>query len=238
MRVAAAVAVLALGGAVGAGAQAPPDQGGDFEWDPSTLPWTEEASWNAPIASFTADPPYETGRDIALHSTSTHPSGSSHIASYEWDLDGDGAYDDATGPNTTVRYATPGEREVGLRVTDDQGAWSAARMPLNFSQGTGSDPQPGGPTASFTVKGTRQVGKTLKFTSTSTGTITTYAWDLDGDGAYDDGTAATAKMKYSTPGNRVVALRVTDDQGRSNVAQQTITVARKPSKKPKKSGKK
>jgi hypothetical protein len=43
------------------------------------------------------------------------------IAAYEWDLDGDGTFDDATGATVTERYASTGDRAVGLRVTDDEG---------------------------------------------------------------------------------------------------------------------
>ncbi|HEX7225883.1 MAG TPA: PQQ-dependent sugar dehydrogenase, partial [Candidatus Limnocylindria bacterium] len=41
----------------------------------------------------------------------------------------------------------------------------------------------------------------------------TYAWDLDGDGAYDDGTGATAGRTYDDPGTITVRLRVADGHG-------------------------
>ncbi|WP_237535494.1 LamG-like jellyroll fold domain-containing protein [Streptomyces sp. SID3343] len=41
----------------------------------------------------------------------------------------------------------------------------------------------------------------------------TYAWDLDGDGAFDDSTAANPTYTYTTPGTRVAKLRVTDPVG-------------------------
>ncbi len=41
------------------------------------------------------------------------------VRSYAWDLDGDGAYDDATGASPAVHVAT--SRTVGLKVTDDNG---------------------------------------------------------------------------------------------------------------------
>ena len=43
----------------------------------------------------------------------------------------------------------------------------------------------------------------------------TYAWDLDGDGAFDDSTAAQPSLTYTQPGSYNVRLRVTDAQGQS-----------------------
>jgi PKD repeat protein len=39
--------------------------------------------------------------------------------SYEWDLDGDGQFDDSTDPNPSFTYTTAGIYDVALRVTDD-----------------------------------------------------------------------------------------------------------------------
>ena len=49
----------------------------------------------------------------------------SAIATYEWDLDGDGVYE-TTGPRPTYRYTTTGRKTIRLRVTDVWGAWSVA----------------------------------------------------------------------------------------------------------------
>ena len=46
-----------------------------------------------------------------------------------------------------------------------------------------------------------------------TGDTLTYAWDLDGDGAYDDSTAQNPNRTYSVAGTVVVRLRVTDQRG-------------------------
>ena len=51
-----------------------------------------------------------------------------------------------------------------------------------------------------------------------------YAWDLDGDGAYDDGTASTATFQYATPGVYNASLRVTDPEGASGTTSTAIGV--------------
>jgi PKD repeat protein len=226
------VALLSL--AVGAWAQAPAQPDSDWSWPSPTGPWGAGTTWDAPIASFTAEPPYETGREIPLRSTSTHTSGAEHLRTYEWDLDCDGAYYDATGPTTEVEYDTPGQKEIGLRVTDDKSNWSTSRTPITVAQGSGSAPEDDpAPVASFTLKGTKRVGKTLTFKSTSTGSVVTYEWDLDGDGAYDDASKPQAKKKYTTTGSRVVGLRVSDQAGNADIAQQTLTIGPKKAKKKK-----
>jgi hypothetical protein len=48
------------------------------------------------------------------------------IVSYEWDLDGDGEYDDASGVMVDVYFGDNGTYTVGLRVTDDKDASATA----------------------------------------------------------------------------------------------------------------
>ena len=51
-----------------------------------------------------------------------------------------------------------------------------------------------------------------------------YAWDLDGDGAFDDATTAQASWNYTAAGAYTATLRVTDGQGLSDTDAVTITV--------------
>lgn len=60
---------------------------------------------------------------------------------------------------------------------------------------------------------------------TDPNTTLTYAWDLDGDGAFDDSTAGNPSFSYTTPGNYAVKLRVTDNLGASSIATKTISVS-------------
>lgn len=78
-------------------------------------------------------------------SRSSDPDGS--VASYEWDLTGDGTAD-ATGETVTHAFESPGSRRVELTVTDDDGAVRAASRSVSVSAGTaatdaGIDPETG-----------------------------------------------------------------------------------------------
>ncbi len=52
----------------------------------------------------------------------------------------------------------------------------------------------------------------------------TYAWDLDGDGAYDDSTQVAPSYTYTSAGTVTVRLRVTDPGGLTGTTSTTITV--------------
>jgi glucose/arabinose dehydrogenase len=55
------------------------------------------------------------------------------------------------------------------------------------------------------------------------GSALTYAWDLDGDGAYDDATGVTASWTYQSSGNVTAGLKVTDGGGATGTATQVIS---------------
>lgn len=68
------------------------------------------------------------GQAVVLNASASTDGGGGRILRYEWDLDGDGAFDASTG-SATLRhvYATAGPRNVVLRVVDDEGASERAR---------------------------------------------------------------------------------------------------------------
>ena len=60
------------------------------------------------------------------------------------------------------------------------------------------------------------------------GTPLTYAWDLDNDGAFDDGTGVTASRTYNSPGNVTVRLLVTDAGLATGTDTEVISVSNSP----------
>jgi PKD repeat protein len=52
-----------------------------------------------------------------------------------------------------------------------------------------------------------------------------YAWDLDGDGTYDDSTAVKPSFTYTTARDYQVRLRVSDAKGASDTLDQPLTIS-------------
>jgi hypothetical protein len=86
----------------------------------------------APFASFAFLPTAPVARElVTFTSTAVDPDGP--IVAQEWDLDGDGAFDDATGGVAHSFWRRPGSYAVSLRVTDRDGATAIAAAPVVVS---------------------------------------------------------------------------------------------------------
>jgi len=72
------------------------------------------------------------GAPVALDASGSTDA-NNDIISYEWDLDNDGAYDDATGVNTTFSTIGSGVFTIGLRVTDADGASNVATTTVTLT---------------------------------------------------------------------------------------------------------
>jgi PKD repeat protein len=177
-----------------------------------------------PVAGFTISPnPTSTNQEVTFESTSSDPDGT--IASYAWDLSGDGQIDSGvSGASPSRSYAKAGTYPVKLIVTDDNGAQATATGTVTIDNRAPAAKFSFTPAAPSTLE-------ELTFTTESTdadGTIASQAWDLDGDGAYDDGTGASAVRAFAKAGPHAVHLRVTDNDGVSSTATRTVTVAGRP----------
>jgi len=168
-----------------------------------------------PIVNFTAPNVCE-GTTSTLTDASTISSGL--ITNWQWDIDNDGFYDNATGSITTNNFITAGGYVVGLQVTSDQGCQSTTTENVTV------DPMP---TVGFTVTEVC-LGNQTELTSTSTvssGLITNYDWELNGNGFFDDATTNAITNEFSADGDYQIGLQVTSDQGCIIDTFQLVTIA-------------
>jgi hypothetical protein len=178
-----------------------------------------------PVAALTITPnPVGVNTSVTLNaSASTDPNGD--VLRYSWDLNGDRTYGDAAGAVQTRTFTSPGTFRVGVRVTDPGGSSSDAVDFVNVLQD-----KP--PIVNLSASpATPAVGAPVTFVATASdpdGTVAAIAWDLDGDGQFNDGTGVAVTRSYSTPGSRVVAVRATDDAGVATIAFRTIEVTGSP----------
>ena len=180
-----------------------------------TATQTLTVSGGAPTASFTVSPnPASIGEEVTLDgSASSDPEGPIANADHDWDLDGDLAYDDATGEIVTTSYDQPGPKTIRLRVTDSDNLTATTSRTLTVNNTA--------PTASFTISpNPAQINQTVTFNGSASndngdpgGSIDEYRWDLDGDGLFDDGDEEVETRAYSSPGTYEIQLQVVDNNG-------------------------
>jgi PKD domain len=174
-----------------------------------------------PTAAFIANPSVlKRGATVFVNgSASSDPDG--EPLNYDWDLDSNGTYERDTGsvPTTTTSFSTGGTKTIRLRVTDTDGDATTASRTVTVKRP---------PSASFVFRpGSPVAGDEVAFTSTSTDAdrdTISYAWDLDGDGAFDDGNTQVVRMTYARAGSYTVTLRVTAD-GETSTVFRTVDVA-------------
>jgi hypothetical protein len=101
-------------------------------------------------------------------------------------------------------------------------ALSAVRVQAHYNAaGSGGGNQ--APTAQATASPTTgTVPLTVNFdgsgSSDPDGSIASYAWDLDGDGQFDDSNAQKPSFQFTTAATYTVRLQVTDNQGATDVS--------------------
>lgn len=168
-----------------------------------------------PVANFTAADVCE-GAATLFQDQSTISIGS--VDMWQWDLDNDGLYDDATGNSTTNNFGAAGSYVVGLQVTSNQGCRSTTSKNITV------DPMP---TVAFSVEDVC-LGDETEFTAISTvssGLVTNYDWELNGNNFFDDASGTTTSSQFISDGNYQIGLRVTSDQGCVNDTFQLVTIA-------------
>jgi hypothetical protein len=175
-------------------APAPP---ADEEPDDGDKPPKPPSDDRPPTAAFDVVPAQPmTGQDVTFTARSAAAKGRDVVA-LRWDLDGDGAFDDAAGAQVTRRFGRSGPVTIGLQAQDDHGAVATAARTI--------DVQNRPPVASFELSpGAPVAGARVRFVSTAAdpdGPIARLAWDLNADGRFGEGTRTVAARRFSKPGS-------------------------------------
>ena len=170
----------------------------------------------APTVSFSFAPQSPlTGELVTFTSTTTGT-----VRSQAWDLDDGTACDDASGPTAQASYPTAGVYSVTLCVSDGAGGSGSQTQPITVRN------RP--PVAAFTyAPGNPLPGDRIALTSFSAdpdGPLVSQAWDLDGDGSFDDAQGPSASVSFPAAGDYTVKLQVIDRDGAAHVAQGSIGV--------------
>jgi hypothetical protein len=143
-------------------------------------------------------------------------SGSPEPLIYTWDLDGDGV-PETSGQEVTRAWPDDGVYEVTLRVEDVLGRVATDNATVVVDN-VPPRADAGGPY-------TTTVGIPLTLVVTATDVPAdplAYAWDLDGDGLFDDGVQRVVTYTWTATGMYTVTVRV--DDGDTGVTTDTTTV--------------
>jgi PKD domain-containing protein len=137
-----------------------------------------------------------------------------------WDLDEDLYCDDATGP--TAQWSFPTARTYTVRLCVTNGVNESFTV-LHYVVVRNRPP-----VATLTYAPLAPLtGDSVSLTSTAAdpdGPIVSQAWDLDGDGAFDDASGPIASISFPTAGNHTVRLLAIDRDGATSIVEGTITV--------------
>ena len=180
-----------------------------------------------PIAYATVEAgPHIVCEDITFADDGSYDPDGGLITLYEWDWNNDGTYDD-TGDVFNHSWDTPGTYYVQFRVTDDEGSTDTLATPLIMVIGHND------PTASANVSDTEvYVDESVTFNGTgstdndcSGDSIVLWEWDFEYSGVFSaDDTGSIVSHSYSTPGDYSVQLRVTDNEGGTDLLDTPLAV--------------
>ena len=202
----------------------PEQQLNDFLRD-SQMDWqpllSDSPTAPTPTVTANAGGPYtgEEGSTITLDASKS--SAESGNASYAWDLDGNGDYDDATGPTAEASFAENGSYSANVMVTDETGQFDTEGATINVEN---ADPE----VSDLTVSVDEDVTASLSARITDPGSQDTHEALVDwGDGTSPEpatlvlgsgGASILASHSYAGSGSYQVTVEVTDDDGGSGSA--------------------
>jgi len=181
-----------------------------------------------PTALAAAEPnPQTVCEDVHLHDDGS-TGGGTLIVWTEWDIGNDGTWE--YGDETHVYYAwdEPGTYYVQYKVTNNYGGWDVLDEPLEIVIENAL------PTSSAWVeKNTLYIDEVATFfgnlshdNDCDSNEIVKWEWDFDGDGSYEvTETDPNTTHSFDTAGEYDVQLRVTDDEGTTDVLDTPIHIS-------------
>jgi len=188
--------------------------GGEYEANVSSE--TDNDSVNVlinvpPSTAFTREPTQPNVNEaVTLDGTeSTDPDGA--IAEFTWEIDGETV---SSAGAFSYTFTEPGDHEVVLTVTDDDGATSTETRTVTVNEQ---------PTVSIVAGDTATVGEevSIEADASDDGTISRYEWRIDGEVV---ATGPTLCYAFTEAGAHQVTVEVTDDDGATTATTTSITV--------------
>ena len=171
-----------------------------------------------PVASFTYSPQNPLVNEAVTFDASASSDPDGTIAHYSWDF-GDGQT--GTGQTASHTYTSFGTYTVTLNVTDNDGFKGTESLEVHVREA---------PLASFTFSPSSPLAfQTITFDASSStpngGSITEYFWDF-GDDNFANETDPITSHSYSPADTYTVTLTITDSEGLTNTATQSIVVGK------------
>ncbi len=172
-----------------------------------------------PVADFSYSPAKVSTTDTVVFSDESEDA-DGEIVAWAWSF-GDGSKADVQ--NAQHSYSHSGSYTVKLVVTDDDGNLSVSGTEQLVVQNAP-------PTAVLEMHPADPrvaVSAVLDASGSydADGSIVSYAWDLDGDGTFDvGGSSSDVEHTFFEAGKTTIRLRVTDNEGESDVLKETLNV--------------
>ncbi|MCB1188284.1 PKD domain-containing protein [bacterium] len=160
-------------------------------------------------------------------SSSYDPDPGGSIVKYEWDTDGDPStweLDTGANPQYSTTYNAAGSFEQWVRVTDNDNMTATASASISVSGGNQAPwaelvATPNTGTAPLTIE------LDARLSTDPDGTLTQFEYDPEGDGSWMAPTGSPLiNFTYQWAGSYTAKVRVTDDQGATDIATASITL--------------
>ena len=183
---------------------------------------------NQPPVAIADAYPYQAlvGESIHFYDLNSYDPDGGNITKYEWDWNNDGIYDPSTGPDKYHSFSSDGTYKVQLRVTDDEGLTDTLDNPVIVNIFKPKEPPYA---ASSYFPHYPKAGQQVHFFNLGSydpdgGNISLYEWDWNNDGVFEPPTGPSVYHTWETPGTYYVQLRVTDDEGETDVLDSPLEV--------------